>query len=328
MLKLLSGISYFPLMQQAGADGGAGGGSGGDAGSGAGDSGGSNKGAGDAGKGAADKGNGGDSDSLLDGLEDEGGVAGDGTKPLDFTKGKPEGFPDELWDGEKNQPKADLLYQKMQDAEARAKGLRDKLAKGEGKPPKDAKEYTVDAGEKGKTLITDNDPLLAEAQKIAHELKIPKETYGKFMGKLTDFLADHIEKLQENPPELTPEQKAEIRQKEYAKIGTNAPQIVKAVETWGRELKAQGQFSEDDLAAFKSMALTGEQVRVLNKLRALAGGGKSLPMDFSGDGLPSDSEISDMIVKAHKSGDSAEAAKVEEILNKRRQAGRPERLQI
>ncbi len=327
MLKLLSGISHFPLMQQAEGEGGAGAGSGGgDAGAQSGDSGGADKGAADGGKANDGKDSGGDSDSLLDGLGDDGGDAG--AKALDFSKGKPEGFPDELWDADKNQPKADLLYQKMQDAEARAKGLRDKLAKGEGKPPKDAKEYTVDAGEKGKALVKDDDPLLAEAQKIAHELKIPKETYGKFMGKLTDFLADHIEKLQENPPELTPEQKAEIRQKEYAKIGTNAPQIIKAVETWGRELKAQGQFSEDDLAAFKSMALTGEQVRVLNKLRALAGGGKSLPMDFSGDGLPSDSEISDMIVKAHKSGDAAEAAKVEEILNKRRQAGRPERLQI
>jgi hypothetical protein len=83
--------------------------------------------------------------------------------------------------------------------------------------------------------------------------------------------------LQENPPELSAEEKEEIRQKEYAKIGANAPQIIKAVETWTRELKAQGQLSEDDIKAIQGMSVTGDQVRVLNKLRALSGGGRDIP---------------------------------------------------
>lgn len=263
-------------------------------------------------------------DSLLDGVDgdDDGGEV----TALDFSNGKPEGFPDELWDSEKNAPKADGLYKKWQEAENRAKGLRDKLARGEGKPPKEAKDYTVDAGDKGKALLKADDPLIAEAQKIAHELKIPKETYGKFMGKLTDFLADHIEKMQEQgPAELSEDQKAEIRKAEYAKIGTNAVQVIKAVESWGRELKASGQFSEVELEAFKSMAMTGEQVRVLNKLRAMAGGGNALPMDFSDDGLPSDDEIAELQAKVKTQEDQR---KVDELYDKRRRAGRPDKLQI
>lgn len=332
MLKLLSGVSHFP-MQEAGAEGGgSGGGGGGQPGAGA-ESGGQP--AGNQGGGAdnggqkagaeSGSGNEGGSDSLLDDVEGDDGSAGDG-QPVDFSKGKPEGFPDDAWDEKENKPKSDVLFKKWQDAENRAKGLRDKLAKGEGKPPKDAKEYTVDAGDKGKALIKSDDPLLAEAQKIAHELKIPKETYGKFMGKLTDFLADHIEKLQKDgPAEMTEEQKAEVRKVEYAKIGTNAVQVIKAVETWGRELKSSGQFSEQELAAFKSMAVTGDQVRVLNKLRALAGGGNALPMDFSDDGLPSDNEIAELQAKVKSAEDQR---KVDELYDKRRRAGRPDKLQI
>lgn len=327
MFKLLSGVSHFP-MQEAGADGGGSGGGGGDgaaAGAESGDKGAENQGGGadNGGKkeGAESGAEGGD--SLLDGIDDDG--TGD-PQPVDFSKGKPEGFPDDAWDEKENKPKSDVLYKKWQEAENRAKGLRDKLAKGEGKPPKEAKEYTVDAGDKGKALLKSDDPLLAEAQKIAHELKIPKETYGKFMGKLTDFLADHIEKMQsEGPAELSEEQKAEIRKTEYAKIGTNAVQIIKAVETWGRELKTSGQFSEGELAAFKSMAMTGDQVRVLNKLRALAGGGNALPMDFSNDGLPSDNEIAELQAKVKTAEDQR---KVDELYDKRRKAGRPEKLQI
>jgi hypothetical protein len=334
MLKLLTGVAHYPLMQEAGAEGGGGGG-----GAEGGQQGGQAAGAESGAQGAENQGgqaaeggkkpgteSGGSEggDSLLDGIDGEEG--GDEIQALDFSKGKPEGFPDELWDSEKNAPKADQLYKKLQEAENRAKGLRDKLARGEGKPPKDAKEYTVDAGDKGKALLKSDDPLLAEAQKIAHELKIPKETYGKFMGKLTDFLADHLEKMQEQgPAELSDEQKAEIRKAEYAKIGTNAVQVIKAVESWGRELKASGQLSEKELEAFKSMAMTGEQVRVLNKLRAMAGGGNALPMDFSDDGLPSDEEIADLIGNIKTEADER---KVNELLDKRRRAGRPEKLQI
>lgn len=310
MIKILTGFSHYPLMQEAGADGGAGA---------------ADSKAADGGGAAAESSaeSGAASDSLLDGVDGD-GDAGDQT--LDFTKGKPEGYPDEAWDEEKKAPKADVLYQKLQAAEKRAADLRAKLGKGEHKAPKDAKDYTIDAGEKGKALLRADDPLLAEAQKVAHELGIPKETYGKFMGKLTDFMAEHIEKLSEaGAPELTDEQKAEIRQAEYAKIGTNAVQIIKSVESWGRELKASGQLSEAELAAFKSMAMTGEQVRVLNKLRALAGGGNALPMDFSDDGLPSDEEIAEKIANIKSESDER---KVNELLDKRRKAGRPEKLQI
>jgi hypothetical protein len=262
------------------------------------------------------------SDSLLNDAEN--------VEVVDFSKGMPKDFPKEAWDDEKKAPKAEVLYDKFKEAEARAKGLRDKLAKGEGKAPKDPKEYAFKPGEKGAKLFKDGDaskdPLIAAAAPIAHKYGISKEAYQGFLSEMSDFIADKVGEAQEaGPAELSPEQKAEIRTAEYKKIGTNAPQIIKAVETWGKELKETGQFSEADIAAFKSMAVTGEQVRVLNKLRALAGGGNHLPMDFSGDGLASDDEIANLQAAVKTQADQD---KVDELYEKRRQAGRPEKLQI
>jgi hypothetical protein len=267
------------------------------------------------------------SDSLLDGVEgDEGGDA----QPVDFSKGKPEGFPDDAWDAKENKPKADVLFNQLKAAEKRAADLRAKLGKGDHKPPKEAKEYTFKPTEKGAKAFKDGDmskdPVVAAVAPIALKHGLSKEQYAGFMADMTDVLVDMAEKSgSESPAELSDEEKAEIRKAEYAKIGTNAVQVIKSVESWGRELKASGQFSEAELAAFKSMAMTGEQVRVLNKLRAMAGGGNALPMDFSDDGLPSDNEIAELQAKVKTAEDQR---KVDELYDKRRRAGRPERLAI
>lgn len=344
MLKFLYGVSRFPLMQEAGAEGGAGGGGdnggGSDNGSAGGQQGGAqggdkgtqgsgDKGTGDQGgaKGAGDAGNG---DSLLDGVDDEGdGSDTEDKGTIDFTKGKPENFPDAAWDDKEKKPKADVLFDLLSKEQKRVADLRAKMGKGDHKAPKDPKEYTFKPTEKGLKAFKDgnpmNDPVVAAVAPIAHKHGLSKEQYAGLMADISDVLVDMAEKRDTNQQEMTDEQKAEIRKQEYEKIGTNAVQIIKAVESWGRELKSTGQFSESDIAAFKSMAVTGDQVRVLNKLRALAGGGNSLPMDFSNDGLPSDEEIADLQANVKTEADQR---KVDQMYEKRRLAGRPEKLQI
>lgn len=327
MLKLLTTAGYFAhlLIMEENKEGGGGGGtdgSGAEGGDKAGAEGENKQGA----EGGADDGGEGTGESLLDG-EDGEGAEGD---PVDFSKGKPEGFPDEAWDEKEKKPKSDVLFKKWQEAETRAKGLRDKLAKGEGKPPKDAKEYSFKPSEKSAKLFGDGDaskdPLVQAVGPIAKKYNLTKEQYTGFMGEISDKIAEMVEaKSGEEVAELTEEQKTEIRTREYAKIGTNAKQIIKAVESFGRELKNSGQFSEDDLKAFKSMAMTGDQVRVLNKLRAIAGGGNNINMDISDDGLPSDNEIAELQAKVKSQADQD---KIDQLFEKRRRAGRPERLQI
>lgn len=263
-------------------------------------------------------------------LDDADGAAAE-TAAIDFSKGMPENFPKEAWDETAKAPKADILYQKLQDAETRAKGLRDKLARGEGKPPKTAEEYAFKPSEKAAKIFEKDDPLEKAARAVALEAGLTKEQFEKFMGKMSDSIADLADaRAKEQPAELTPEQKKEARDAEYKKIGPNAPQVIKAVETWAKELKAQGVLSEDDVKAFKGMALTGDQVRVLNKIRAIAGGGNEIPTDAGDDSLPSDREIAQMLDKASKMNDGGvEYTKIEnKYYPLRAAAGRPTRLQI
>lgn len=314
MLKLLNGFSHFPMMAEEGDQGG--GGDGGQSNQG-------DQGQGDnAGNKDSQQGSG---ESLLEDINAGEGDQGE-SQPLDFTKGKPEGFPDDAWDDKTKTPKADILYNKLQAAEKMAKDLRAKMGKGDHKAPKEEKEYTFTPDAKYKSMAPDNDPIVAAGRKIALKHGMSKEMFSSFMGDMTNEIGALVENLKNEPPkELTEEEKTEIKKAEYAKIGTNAVGIIKSVESWGRELKNTGQLSESELETFKGMAVTGDQVRVLNKLRAIAGGGNSIPMDAGNDGLPSDQEIAELQANVKTQADQD---KVDKLYEQRRRAGRPEKLQI
>lgn len=263
------------------------------------------------------------SDSLLDSLDDGEGV------DMDFTSGeKPEGLADEFWDEETNTPNVKAMYDAMKKQEQRANDLRSKLGKGVQKAPEKADDYTIDFSETASQHIPEDDPIVNAGKEVAHKYGLSQEQYAGFMAEMADKLVDHAEEMAANPPELTDEQRSEIKKAEYAKIGDNAPAVVRAVESWARGLHADGEFSEGDLEAFKTMAVSGEQIRVLNKLRARMGGSNDIPMDAVDDGLPSDREIADMLDKAYAAKDQTAINKVEALLDKRRQAGRPEKLQF
>lgn len=262
-----------------------------------------------------------DNVSLIDGGEDGND---DGDKSHDLSNGMPEGFPEEAWDAENNSPKADVLFKKLTEAETRAKGLRDKLAKGEGKPPKDASEYKFTPTEKGLAAFkdgnVDNDPIIAASRPIAQKYGLSKEQYAGFMSEMAEVMASTAG---EGPAQMTEEQIAEYRKAEISKLGANGKQVVRAVESWARELEKSGVFSEADVESFRSLGTSADKLIVLNKLRALAGGGNSIPTNVADDGLPDDNTIRDMIANMKTEADEK---KVFELLEKRRAAGRPERL--
>lgn len=328
--KLLNGTAHFCFSPAGDDQGGTGGGDdnpdgGDDNGAGGDDQGGNDDGAGgdDNNTGGDDQGGdnkGGKTDSLLG--DGEGGIE----LALDLTE-KPEGLDDEYWDSENNQLNVQKLYDDKQAAEERAKGLRDKLSKGQPKPPENAEDYKLELPEELQELVPADDPLMKKAQEHAHKLGMSQENFQEFIGSMIGDMSEIAAELAENPPMLTDEQKEEIKQTEYAKIGANAPAVIRAVETFGKELQAKGVFSESDLEAFKSMAVTGEQVRALNKMRGYMGGSE-IPMDMTTDGLPSDEEIYSKMEAANTSGDAKALKEVDELLDKRRAAGRPETLQL
>lgn len=243
---------------------------------------------------------------------------------LSFDNGKPADFPDEFWDSEKNAPNAKAIYEKYKEAEVRAKGLRDKLAKGDNKAPKTPDEYGFSVPEDIQDKIKSDDPLISEALKSAHKYGINKEALNGF---LTDMVRN-VASISQEPVELSKEQIQEIRQKELSKIGENGVQVARAVAGWVKELQSVGTFDSEMVNAIQSSASNGHVVRALNALRAHYGAGQTVPMSNIDDGLPTDATIQDMLVKAYKSNDMAKIEKVEGLLAARVKAGRPDKLQI
>lgn len=263
------------------------------------------------------------STSLFDALDDD----SETTVSLEVKDGvKPESLDGKYWDEEKKVIKVDEMHRALTEAESRAKGLRDKLAKGVNKAPADIKEYTIEPGEKGKSLIKDGDPLIDAGKNIAKECGMPKEMFAKFMGKMADFLGEMSSKKLE-PVQLSKEEMKAQLDVELSKVGENGLAITRAVNSWGKSLYESGQMSEKDYKIFQRFAQDGDDIRVLNKLRTIATGKSDIPMDAQIDGLPSDAEISEMVNKAYTSRDEKKIRAVTELLNKRREAGRPELLQ-
>jgi hypothetical protein len=265
-----------------------------------------------------------DSESLLDAIDDNEG------QTFDFTKGeKPEGFPDEFWDAESNTVNAQALFEGLKKQEKIAKDLRAKMGKGAHKPPEKAEQYTFEASEKSAEFILENDPLVAAAKEVAHEHGLSQEQYAGFMAEMSDRMVDIAAEIQDENSPMNEEARKEYIQQQIKEIGPNGPQVLRAVQSWANELKAEGVFNEQDVETMLQEGLvSAKMVQMFNRLRSRMGGGGDIPMDTIDDGLPPDTEIAEMVDKAYASKDQAQIRKVEQLLDKRRAAGRPERLQF
>ncbi|MGB0817409.1 MAG: capsid assembly protein [Candidatus Puniceispirillaceae bacterium] len=327
--RLLMGCAPF-CFNEAGDGGDAGGGSGGEGGddnADAGDNGGDDGQGNDGNEGGADGKDNKSGDSLLDGLDDGDGVT------FDFTTGeKPEGFPDDYWDAENGSVNAQALFDGLKKQEKIAKDLRAKMGKGEHKAPEKAEDYKLDLPEELQELVPADDPAVAKARERALAHGMSQEQFQGFMGEIIGDLAEIAQEAAENGG-MSEEQKAEYVKEEIAKIGPNGPQVLRAVQSWGNELLAEGTFNEQDVETLKSEGLvSANMVALFNRLRARMGG-SDIPMDGFDDGLPPDSEIAEklnsMAEKAKETGNHQEYMNYEaKIMEKRQKAGRPQLLQF
>jgi len=259
--------------------------------------------------------------SMLDALGD-----GEGTD-FDFTgEDKPEGFPDEFWDADNNAVNPQALFNEVKKQEKIAKDLRAKMGKGEHKAPEKATDYKLELPEELQELVPADDPLIAKAQERAHELGMSQENFQSFISEMIGDMAEIAADAADPNSEAAEAARAEYVQDQIKQIGPNGAQVLRAVESWGKELVAEGTISEADAQTLKDEGLvSAKMVQLFNRLRSRMGGA-DIPLAPVDDGLPPDSEIADMLDKAYSSKDEAKIRKAEEMLDKRRAAGRPEKL--
>lgn len=225
----------------------------------------------------------------------------DTPEPLDFTNGRPETFPEDFWDGEKNSPDINKLFLSYDQEKRRAEGLRVKLSKGEfeGKAPKDVSEYALELSDELKAIAPDDDPLIASAKEAALAAGMPKEAFGKFMMPMIQKVAELAKQANEPPSE---EEIKAAKAEELAKLGSNGKVVVQAVNGFIESLTASGKFSAKEAETLKEMVKTADSVRVLNKFRMMVNG-NSVPVDLPVTDSTSRDEIAAKMAKAALSGD-------------------------
>lgn len=264
-----------------------------------------------------------DSKSLVTGIgENEG-------KQFDFSTGeKPDGFPDEYWDADNNGVNAQSLFEGLQKQEKIAKDLRAKMGRGEHKAPKESSEYKFEPSEKAAEFLKDDDPLVGAARDVAHKHGLSQEQYAGFMSEMMDQMLDVAEKAADPNNEQTKAQLEEYKQKEIEKIGPNGAQVLRVVQSWGNELLSEGVFTQDDVDTLTTEGLvSANMVRMFNRLRSRMGG-SDIPVGTINDGLSSDSEIASKVSALYDKGDAQSMREAEELLQKRRDAGRSGPLQF
>jgi len=259
--------------------------------------------------------------SMLNGLEEGEGLS------FDFTSGeKPEGFPDEYWNQDEGSVNVQALFEGHNKQEKIAKDLRAKMGKGTHKAPESSDEYSFTVPEGAEELFPSDDPIISSAKDAAHKFGLSQDQYEGFMGEV----ASSVLELQKNASDPNSEQNEvamrEHIQSEIKAIGPNGAQVLRAVDSWANELLSEGTLNEQDVETLREEGLTSaKMVQMFNRLRSRMGGGQ-IPSSSSDDGLPPDSEIADMINKAYESRDEKKIRKAEDMLDKRRQLGRPEKL--
>ena len=91
--------------------------------------------------------------------------------------------------------------------------------------------------------------------------------------------------------------------------------MINGLDGWGAALKNQGVLSDGEHAAFRAMARSAEEVRVLAKLRELTGE-QSIPMDTAVEGFAKPEETYAMTADPKYGADAAYTAKVDRVFEK------------
>lgn len=224
---------------------------------------------------------------------------------LDFSEGKPEGFPDDYWDAEKKAVNIDKLYSDFQNRDKIAKDLRAKLGRGEftGKAPENVSEYALELSDELKAIAPDDDPLVAAAREAAKEAGVPKDVFSKLftpiIGKIAEMRADAMK-------EPTQEEVDAYIREETRKLGPSGEKITSAIGAHLNGLVARGSLTENDAKLLKDSIRSAELAMAWNRLRMVNGGTESVPVSMDADAVASINEVQQKMAEAFRSGNQAE----------------------
>jgi hypothetical protein len=211
----------------------------------------------------------------------------EGQEPAIVTR--PDNIPESFWDAEKNALKTDDLLKSYDDAEKRAKGLRDKLAKGWQNVPDDATKYAFELPDTFKETLEDgelNEEMVDFAKAAAFESGLSQEQFNNFMGRIIPQLHEYginLDNREPTPEEVEAQQKeiAEAKQAEFKKLGDGGDRIIASVRANLETIKSQNIFTESELDLIQNgLGSSADGVLILDKMFTKMFGQKTAITNF------------------------------------------------
>jgi len=213
--------------------------------------------------------------------------------PEDEPLERPEFWPENFWDKDKNEPDLEGIAKSWKD-------LRAKISKGAHKAPPEGKYDLSSFGENA-----DNLPMVPVFKDWAAKNGVSQAAFDDLAGTLTAMLNE----AQANTPSIDPvaERKA---------LGPNADAQINGMVSWARGLVNKGVWSNEDFEEFKIMGGTARGLKALQKIRSAYEG--NIPVESSPmEGMPTDLELQQMVGDPKYTSDPAYRAKVERLFNQR-----------
>ncbi len=195
---------------------------------------------------------------------------------------RPEGLPDELWDGELNDVNKTALLERYQKDQKQILDQRKIISKGTGKPPERVDEYQVEFDEDVSEFVKDDDKGLAVAKAAALEAGMPKDMFDKFAKNYMGTLLKEGLISKDNLPMTDEEIKADddaFFEEQLKILGDEGKRTKDRVTQRVATLYEKGSLNKEDIEAFKNAAFDAKGVLFMDKWIALHGNEKMIPTD-------------------------------------------------
>ena len=233
---------------------------------------------------------------------------------------RPEDLPSQFWDEENGTFKANDLFDEYKKEKKIALDLRQKISKGQPKPPESPESYQINHEKISEELgyeIPEDDAGIAIFKKVAFENGLDQDKFENILTGYMKEIMNHPDSGGEESNEMSQEQQAAYQKEELGKLGGNAEGIIKGIKNWNQQLFYDGVFSEDDLKVAQNMGFSAAEIRVLNKYRESAG---NLSIPDGGthiDGMESQQEIDKILASPEYETDPVLQKKVSDYFHKK-----------
>ena len=214
--------------------------------------------------------------------------------PDEAPANRPAWLPEQFWDAKANRPQFEALAKSWMD-------LRTKIARGEGVIPEKPEDYKLPLPEGAPAdLVPADDPVWTAVRRAAHQAGV---TQAQLEALAKPYLEAVLKAREQQGVPTNAEAERALYEAELARLGPNAPAVVREVKGWLAGLVSRGILTEAERDALKLVS-TADGVRALLKLRQISGD-RPIPIDGINEAAPSRSDALRMMEEAIRKRDQA-----------------------